>query len=175
MKTFKFFTKSNINESYPEGILNGYYNHNMPYDQLRPYYKSCCGVDVYSEVEATTYNDLMLLDSWVNVWILGVIIDGEVYRSQHIGDDWEFPNNWEEDKKYIYEYMIITYPMLDQTDISEDSMDEVMVDNHYDGEVELPQREEDDEPVPTREGGIFLRTSDRLVMLEDIIRYDEVN
>jgi hypothetical protein len=54
-------------------------------------------------------------------------------------------------------------------------MDEVMVDNHYDGEVELPQREEDDEPVPTREGGIFLRTSDRLVMLEDIIRYDEVN
>jgi hypothetical protein len=172
MKNFKFFTKEKINELYPEGILNGYYNHNMPYDELRPYHKSCCGVDIYSEVEATTHEDLMVLDKWVNVWITGVLIDGVVYRSEHIGDEWEFPENWDKDKRYIYEFMVITYAMLEQTDISEDSWEEVMVDYHYVEPVELPQREENDAPQPPDERGVFVRTSDRLVMLEDIIRYN---
>jgi hypothetical protein len=71
--------------------------------------------------------------------------------------------------------MIITYPMLDQTDINEDSWEEVVVDNYYSEEVVLPQREEEDNdlPIPSDEGGVFLRTSDRLVMLEDMIRYDQ--
>jgi hypothetical protein len=88
MKNFKFFSKNEEDKKhYPIGILNGYYNHNMPYDELRPYHKHCCGVDVYSEVEATTFNDLMVLDKWVNVWILGILIDGVVYRSEYIGDE----------------------------------------------------------------------------------------
>ncbi len=159
MKNFKFFSKEKINELYPEGILNGYYNHNMPYDELRPYHKSCCGVDIYSEVEATTYEDLMELDQWVNVWVLGVLIDGVVYRSENIHSEWEFPENWETDKRYIYEFMIITYPMIDQTDINNDSWEEVVVDSHYTDTVELPQREENDD-------------SDRLAVLENIIRHN---
>jgi hypothetical protein len=176
MEKFKFFLKENINETYPEGILNGYYNYNMPYDELRPYYKSCCGVDIYSEVEATTHNDLMILDKWVNVWITSVLIDGVVYRSEHVGDQWNFPENWVEDKRYIYEFMIITYPMLDETDISEDSWEEVMVDNNYIENyvppIDLPQREENDAPQPPDERGVYIRTSDRLVMLEDAISYN---
>ena len=172
MKNFKFFTKEKINELYPEGILNGYYNHNMPYDELRPYHKSCCGIDIYSEVEATTHEDLMVLDKWVNVWIMGVLINGVVYRSEHVNDEWEFPENWDKDKRYIYEFMIVTYAMLEQTDISEDSWEEVMVDYHYVEPVELPQREENDAPQPPDNRGVFVRTSDRLVMLEDIIRYN---
>jgi hypothetical protein len=172
MKNFKFFSKEKINELYPEGILNGYYNYNMPYDELRPYHKSCCGVDIYSEVEATTYEDLMLLEKWVNVWVLGVLIDGTVHRSENIHTEWEFPENWQEDKRYIYEFMIITYPMLDETDIAEDSWEEVMVDNIYDESIELPQREENEPPMQPDNRGVFVRTSDRLVMLEDIIRYN---
>jgi hypothetical protein len=95
-----------------------------------------------------------------------------VYRSEHIGDEWEFPENWDKDKRYIYEFMIVTYAMLEQTDISEDSWEEVMVDYHYVEPVELPQREENDAPQPPDNRGVFVRTSDRLVMLEDIIRYN---
>ena len=177
MKDFKFFSKENIKQQYPEGILNGYYNHNMPYDELRPYHKSCCDVDVFSEVEATTYNDLMVLDKWVNVWVLGVLIDGVVYRSENIGDQWDFPDNWEEDKRYIYEFMVITYPMLDQSDIGEDSWEEIVrEDTLYSEPVELPQREVDNEPrpegVPGIDGHTFIRTSDRLVLLEDVILFN---
>jgi hypothetical protein len=103
---------------------------------------------------------------------MGVLIDGVVYRSEHVGDEWEFPENWDKDKRYIYEFMIITYAMIDQTDISEDSWEEVMVDYHYVEPVELPQREENAPPMPPDNRGVFVRTSDRLVMLEDIIRYN---
>lgn len=172
MKNFKFFSKENIKQHYPEGLLNGYYNHNMPYDDLRPYHKSCCGVDVFSEVEATTYNDLMILDNWVNVWVLGILIDGVVHCSENIGDDWEFPENWVEDKKYIYEYMIITYPMLDDMDNGQDSWEEVVREQIlYPEPVDLPQREVNNEPRPVSEDGVFIRTSDRMVMLEDMILF----
>jgi hypothetical protein len=172
MKNFKFFTRDKINLSYPEGILNGYYNHNMPYDDLRPYYKSCCGVDVFSEVMATTYDELMLLDNWVNVWVLGMRIDGVVYCSEGIQDDWDFPDNWESDKKYIYEYMIITYPMLDETNINEDSWNEVVNDIENAEVSELPQREVDTTLRPESNDGVYIRTSDRLVMMEDIITFN---
>jgi hypothetical protein len=171
MQKFKFFTKEKINQSYPLGILNGYYNHNMTYDELRPYHKSCCGVDIYSEVEATTYEELMDLEKWVTVLITGVLIDGVVYHSKHTYDDWEFPENWFEDKKYIYEFIIITHQMLNQADISDDAWNEVLMESYYDETIELPQREYVP-PMPPNDEGVNVRMTDRLVMLEDIITYD---
>jgi hypothetical protein len=171
MQKFKFFTKEKINQSYPQGILNGYYNHNMPYDDVRPFYKSCCGVDIYSEVEATTHEELMDLEKWVSVWVTAVLIDGVVYSSKYIGDELEFPENWDENKRYIYEFAIITYPMLDQTDISDDSWNEVLMESYYDETIELPQREYVP-PMPPNNEGVNVRITDRLVMLEDFITYD---
>lgn len=175
MRDFKFFSKEKINQSYPIGILNGYYNHNMPYSDLRPYYCSRCNVDIFSEVNATTYDDLMVIDNWVNVEILSVIIDGVVYSSEGVGIEWEFPNNWESDKKYIYEYMLITYPMIDNMDISEDSWNEVVNEINSPEVPELPQRDDNSlEPRPEDrgDGSVFIDMSDRIKMLEDIIRYN---
>ena len=160
MKEFKLLSKNA--ELIPQGILNGYYNHNIPYDDLKPYFKSCCGVDIYSEVEVTTYDELMLLDKWVNVWVLGVVIDGVVYSCENIGDKLDLPSNWESNKKYIYEYMIVTYDMLDKTNAEDDAWEETVYEiNHLNPEIQ-----------PEKEGGVYVDLSNRLTMLEDILKHN---
>lgn len=173
MRNFKFLLKENVNETYPEGILNGYYNYNMPYDDLRPFYKCFGGVDIFSEVNETTWDELDKLDKFVYVRVLGVMIDGRIYSSIGVNDEWEFPENWNSNGRYIYEYMLVPHAIMRKSEetIEDDSWEEIVFDSYYPENVELPQREEH-EPMEPDSEGVFIRMSDRLVMLEDVIKYN---
>jgi hypothetical protein len=71
--------------------------------------------------------------------------------------------------------MLITYPMISNMDISEDSWNEVVNELNGPEVPELPQRDDDSlEPRPENrnDGSVFIDMSDRIKMLEDIIRYN---
>ena len=173
MRNFKFFKKNSLDTTLPEGILNGYYNHNIPYDNLRPYFKSYCGVDFLSEINVTTYNDISKADDFVNVIILGVVIDGVVHHSETFHDEWIFPDNLDNDKKYIYEYITVPYFMIDQTNVEEDSWEEVMFENNHGMvEGEIPQRSTPEEyrEMEQQGQGVYLEFDNRIQLLEEMIR-----
>jgi hypothetical protein len=166
MGSFKFFKKNSIDITLPEGILNGYYNHNIPYDNIRPYYKSYCGVDFLSEINVITYNDISKADNFVNVIILGVVIDNVVYCSETFHDEWEFPDNLDYSKKYIFEYISVPYFMMEQTNVEEDAWEEVMHENNF-GMAEGLTPEEHRE---SERQGVYIEFSNRIELLEEMLR-----